>query len=172
MLARQSEIEELEGRCRALAQRAEAARAESDRSGGRLAERMAALEQARDAIGARQQEKHDAQIEALKLGQAQERYRERTAQIREEIGGVGQEAERDGLRLAESKHALARIAERDHAAPGRSWKPSRAAYVAAETALAEQRVRGQQAEREAQDAVFGEREVSRRRSPRSTIRCA
>ncbi|HEY8067342.1 MAG TPA: chromosome segregation protein SMC [Burkholderiales bacterium] len=159
MLARQSEIEELEGRCRTLAQRAETARAESDRLGGRLAERMAALEQARDAVGARQQEKHAAQIEALKLGQAQERYRERTAQIREETGGVGEEAGRDGLRLAESKQALTRIADEIRGAREK-LEAVRAAYVAAETALAEQRVRGQQAEREAQDAVFGEREVS------------
>ncbi len=159
ILARQSEIEDLEERCRALAQRAEAARAQADRAGAQLAERLAALDQAREAVGARQQEKHEAQIEALKLGQAQERYRERTAQIRDEIGVVSQEAERDGQRLAESRNTLARINEEIRGAKEK-LETVRAGYVAAETALAEQRIRGQQAEREAQDAVFGEREVT------------
>jgi len=159
ILARQSEIDDLEERCRALAQRAEATRAEAARIEGRLAGRMAALEQARDAVGAGQQEKHNAQIEALKLGQALERYRERTAQIRDEIGVLSQEAERDDLRLAESKEALTRIGEEIRGA-SEKLETVRAGYVAAETALAEQRVRAQQAEREAQDAMFGERDVS------------
>jgi chromosome segregation protein len=159
ILARQSEIEDLEERCRALALRAEAARAEAAGIEARLAERTAALEQARDAVGAGQQEKHEAQIEALKLGQALERYRERTQQIRDEIGVLSGEVERDGLRLTESKDALTRIDDEIRGAKEK-LEAVRAGYVAAETALAEQRVRTQQAEREAQDAVFGEREVS------------
>jgi chromosome segregation protein len=159
ILARQAEIEELEERCGGLAQRAEASRAEAARIEGRLAERTAALEQAREAVGARQEDKHAAQIEALKLGQALERYRERTAQIGDEIGVIAQEAERDGLRLAQSKDALARI-DGEIGAAREKLEAVRAGHVAAETALAEQRVRTQQAEREAQDAVFGEREVS------------
>ena len=159
ILARQAEIEELEGRCKALAQRAEAAAADAARIEAQLAERTAALEQARDALATAQQQKHDAQIEALKLGQALERYRERTAQIREEVAALGQEAERDGARLAEARSALARNADGIRAAKAQLEKV-REAHVAAETALAAQRVRTQQAEREAQDAVFGEREVS------------
>jgi len=159
ILARQAEIEDLEERCRSLARRAEATRAEAARIEGQLAERMAALEQAREAVGARHEDKHAAQIEALKLGQALERYRERTAQIGDEIGVITQEAERDGLRLAQSKEALARIDDEIRAAKEK-LEAVRAGHVAAETALAEQRVRTQQAEREAQDAVFGEREVT------------
>jgi chromosome segregation protein len=159
ILARQSEIEILEERCRALAQRAAAAAAEAKRIEGKLAEHTLALEQARDAVGARQQEKHDAQIEALKLGQALERYRERTAQIRDEIGVVGDEGTRDGARLAEATAAGAHIAGEIRAAK-QQLEAVRADYVATETTLAEQRVRTQQAEREAHDAVFGEREIS------------
>jgi chromosome segregation protein len=159
ILARQSEIEDLEARCRTLAQRAEATLADAARIDGQLAERMAALEQARDAVGAGQQDKHAAQIEALKLGQALERYRERTAQIRDEIGALHQEAERDRLRLSETKAALTRI-EGEIRGAREKLEAVRTGYVAAETTLAEQRVRAQQAEREAQDAVFGEREVS------------
>ncbi len=72
---------------------------------------------------------------------------------------VGGDAERDGARLAEARAALARIAEEIRGAKAQ-LETVRADYVAVETALAEQRVRAQQAEREAQDAVFGEREVS------------
>ncbi len=159
ILARQVEIEELDARCRGLSQRAEAAIAEAARVQAVLAEREAALEEARDTLAALQQQKHDAQIEALKLGQALERYRERTAQIREEIGAVGQESERDGSRLAQVRAAADRIGG-EIAAARRALEDVRAAYVAAETSLAEQRVRTQRAEREAQDAMFGEREIS------------
>ena len=159
ILARQAEIEDLEGRCKTLAAAAATAAAEAARVESQLAEKTAALEQARDALASRQQEKHDAQIEALKLGQALERYRERTAQIRDEIGVVSQEAERDGAKLKAAREATTRIDEEIRGAK-RMLETVRAAYVAAETMLAEQRVRTQQAEREAQDALFGEREVS------------
>ncbi|HUN70575.1 MAG TPA: chromosome segregation protein SMC [Burkholderiales bacterium] len=159
ILARQAEIEELEERCRALTERAEAARAAAADAEGRLAARTVALEQARDAVSAGQQDKHAAQIEALKLGQALERYRERTAQIRDEIGVLDQEAARDGLRLTETRDSLVRIDGEIRGAKEK-LEAVRAGYVAAESALAEQRVRAQQAEREAQDAVFGEREVT------------
>ena len=159
ILARQSEIEDLEERCKSLVQRAAATTAEAARIEAQLAERNASLELSRDTLAAKQQEKHAAQIEALKLGQALERYRERTAQIRDEIGVVSQEAERDGARLAEARQALARI-EGEIRNAKQLLETVRAAYVAAESALAEQRVRTQKSEREAQDAVFGEREVS------------
>ena len=159
ILARQAEIEELEERCKVLAQRAAGATAEAAGLEAQLAERSAALELARDTLATRQQGKHDAQIEALKLGQALERYRERTTQIGEEIGVVSRDAERDGARLAEARGALGRIGDEIRAAK-EQLEAVREGYVAAESALAEQRVRAQQAEREAQDAIFGEREVS------------
>ena len=159
ILARQAEIEELEERCKSLAQIAAAASSAAARAEAQLAERTAALEQARDSLATKQQDKHAAQIEALKLGQALDRYRERTTQIRDEIGVISGEAERDSARLAEARAALARI-EGEIRAAKQALETLRAAYVAAESALAEQRIRTQQAEREAQDAVFGEREVS------------
>jgi len=159
ILARQSEIEALDERCRGLAQQADATGAEAKRSGDRLAQHIATLEQARDAVAARQQEKHDAQIEALKLTQAHDRYLERTAQIRDEIGVVGEEGERDGARLSAARDAESRIGDEIRAAR-QALEAVREGYVAAESALAEQRIRTQKAEREAQDALFGEREVS------------
>ena len=159
ILARQSEIETLDERCRGFARRLEETRAMAQRAEAQLTQHLAALEGARDAVGTQQQEKHAAQIEALKLSQALERYRERTAQIRGEIDVLGQEAGRDNVRLGEARVALARI-EGEIREARQKLEAVRAAYVAAETALAEQRVRTQQTEREAQDALFGEREVS------------
>jgi len=159
ILVRQAEIEDLEVRCRSLAAAAAAAAEDAGRVEARLAGRTAALDQARAAVAARRQDRHDAQIEALKLGQALERYRERTAQIHEESAALSAEAARDGGRLGSAREAAARIEEEIRVAKG-SLESVRGAYVAAETALAEQRVRTQQAEREAQDALFGEREVS------------
>ena len=159
ILARQSEIEELEGRCKLLQRKAADALATAQAAEERLVERGAALEQAREAIAERRQQRHAAQIEALKLGQALERYRERTAQIRDETASVAAEVQRDGARLAEARAAAQRIGGEIRAAK-ENLEAVRTAHVAAETALAGQRVRAQQAEREAQDAMFGEREVS------------
>ena len=157
ILARQSEIEDLEERCRVLAERIETTHAQAVRAETQLASRISALEQVREAIGAWQRDKHEAQIESLKLGQALDRYRERSAQLRDELGELGRESERDGARLTEANGALARSGEKIRGAKDR-LEAVRAGHLAAETALAEQRVRLQQAEREAQDAVFGERE--------------
>ncbi|MFY9316677.1 MAG: chromosome segregation protein SMC, partial [Burkholderiales bacterium] len=159
ILARQAEIEDLEERCKLLATRAAGTATDAAAAETRLAERTAALEKARALLAAGRQDKHAAQIEALKLGQALERYRDRSAQIRDEAGVIGAEVARDGAKAAETRAALARIAEEIRESKQR-LETVRAAYVAAETALAEQRVRAQQAEREAQDALFGEREVS------------
>jgi chromosome segregation protein len=159
ILARQSDIEDLEERCKTLAQRAAATEAEAGRLEAQLAERNTALEAARERLSARQQAKHEAQIAALKLGQSLERYRERHGQIRDELGAINQEAQRDEGRLAEARAAIERIGESIRAAKEK-LEGVRASHAAAETALAAQRVRTQQAEREAQDALFGEREVS------------
>jgi chromosome segregation protein len=159
ILARQAEIEALEERCKVLAVAAQAAAAQAARAEGRLADATVALEQARESMVRCQQEKHAAQIEALKLGQAMERVRERTAQIREELRVVGAETERDSARLVEAREAATRIGEEIGAAK-HTLDAVRTAHVAAETALAAQRVRTQQAEHEAQDAQFGEREVT------------
>jgi len=87
-------------------------------------ERGAELEQARLDISGRQKAHHDAQIEHLKLAQAQERYLERSAQMRAEREELEAEAARSRQALAAQRGAL------------------------------------QQGEREAQDALFGERECA------------
>ena len=157
LLARQAEIEELEKRCAELAAKLSAAEQEQRGHEEELAVQSAALEQARLGISERQKALHDAQIEGLKLAQAQERYRERSAQVRAELDEVRAEAARLAEALAASQAAAGRIAEEIDALKN-TTETARAALLAAESALAAQRQAAQQAEREAQDALFGERE--------------
>ncbi len=159
ILARQAEIDKLEERCKALAGEVEAARADSSRREQELAGRQGALERAREEIAAHERNKHAMQIEALKLSQALERYRERTAQVRDEAAEIGREAQRDDARLAECRSAAAHAGEEIGGARDQ-LATVKAGHMAAESALQEQRVRTQQAEREAQDAVFGEHECA------------
>ena len=159
LLARQAEIEALQARVSELAGRVDGARASGARAAAALEERMGELEAARDALAERQQRRHEMQIELLKLQQAEERYRERSGQIARELSEIGAEWERDEARRAECRAAAQRAGE-EIAAARAQVDAVRSAHVTAEAALAAQRLAGQQAERAAQDAVFGERECS------------
>ena len=157
ILARQAEIEALEGRCGALGRALEAAQQAHEQAENARIEREAALEEARVEIGRHEKARHDVQIEQLKLTQAQERYRERRAQLNAEDNELAAEAEENQAAMQKCETTAAGIGA-EIADARQRLEGSRTAYVAAETALAEQRRAIQQAEREAQDAVFGERE--------------
>ena len=157
LLARQAEIEELEKRCAELASRLAAAEAEQQRHEENALLQSQSLDQARLDISQRQKALHDAQIEGLKLAQAHERYRERSTQVRAELDEVRGAADRDREALNASQAAAARIGE-DITRLRAAAEAAREALLAAESALAGQRQAAQQAEREAQNAAFGERE--------------
>jgi chromosome segregation protein len=159
LLARQAEIEELEKNEQALNGRLAAAQRALEQSDAALAERGAELEQARLDISGRQKAHHDAQIEHLKLAQARERYMERAAQMRAEHEELEQEVARGRQALADGRAAAERLAG-EIAAARQSLEAAREAHAGAEAALAAQRAALQQAEREAQDALFGERECA------------
>ena len=159
LLARQAEIEALQTKVAELAQRVAAARTAETRARAALDARMAELEAARDALAERQQRRHEEQIELLKLQQAQERYRERSGQIAGELAEIAAEAGRDEARRTACRAAAQRAGE-EIAATRAQVEAVRTAHAGAESALAAQRLAGQQAERAAQDAVFGERECS------------
>jgi chromosome segregation protein len=159
LLARQAEIETLEARLKDLGVRLAAAQEDLENLEAQLSERNAALEAAREEISARQKARHDAQIEHLKALQAQERYRERSEQVRAELEQIGAEMETGNAALDECRGNQERIAG-EIASARAGLEAAREAHVQAESALAAQRVAVQQAEREAQDALFGERECS------------
>ena len=159
LLARQAEIEALQSKVAELAQRLAAAGRHSESAAAALTGRQADLEAARDALAERQQARHELQIELLKLQQAEERFRERSGQIDGELAEIAGEADVAETRRAQCRAATQQVGEQI-AAARTQLEAVRAIYVAAETALVAQRQAVQQAEREAQDAVFGERECS------------
>ncbi len=157
LLARQVEIEELERRCAVLSKNLEGAKSALEKIEAEAAERNAALEAARGDVSERQKAQHDAQIEQLKARQAEERYRERSTQVQAEMAEIEGEAAAGREAFAAAKANQERIGAQI-AEVREGLEAARAAHVAAETALAEQRRAVQKAEREAQDALFGERE--------------
>ena len=112
---------------------------------------------ARDALSAHQTERHDRQIELLKLNQAHERYSERSAQIGGEMSEIARDASQGGERLIECQAAVQRIGDEIRVSR-EDLEAIKADHLAAEVRLADQRREIQQAERASQDAVFGERE--------------
>jgi len=159
LLARQAEIEELEKRCAELASRLSAAEGEAQGREQDMAVRSEALEHARFEISDRQKALHEAQIENVKLSQAQERYRERSTQVRAELDEVHAEAGRGKQALSDCQGAAGQITE-SISERKREAEAAREALAAAESTLSGQREALQQAEREAQDALFGERECA------------
>jgi chromosome segregation protein len=159
LLARQAEIEELEKRCAELASRLTDAESRSREEEDQATLRSQALEQARQDIAARQKTLHDAQIDNVKLSQAHERYRERSAQVRAELEEVQAETERTRQALAACSELAARAADAILSLKSQA-EAARQALAEADGAAAAQRAAVQQAEREAQDALFGERECS------------
>jgi chromosome segregation protein len=159
MLARQAQIEELEERCRGLERRQSAAQAALQEAEVGAADRGAALEDARQQIARQEKARHDALIEHLKLAQAEERYRERSAQVRAELAEIDAEESAGREALAGCRDKCGSIEREIDAARGRA-EAARQALIGAEEAAAAQRRGTQQAEREAQDAMFGERECT------------
>ena len=159
ILARQAEIEKLEQRCGELGEalrRVQSALSSVERE---LGERNAALEEARAAIAQHERARHDAEIESVKLAQAQERFRERSSQVRAELADLDDEAARGREALAACLGKMQEVGEAIDRAREK-LEAARAAHLGAEAAAAEQRRAVQQAERDAQGAVFGERECS------------
>jgi chromosome segregation protein len=159
LVARQAEIEALQGKVGELERRVEEARARNAQAEAALAARQGALEAARDALAERQQSRHELQIELLKLQQAEERYRERSAQIGGALADLAQEAEQHEARRAQAQGLIEGVAAEIAAARER-LESLAAAYAQAEGALVAQRNALQAAERDAQDAAFGERECT------------
>ncbi|MBV8030549.1 MAG: chromosome segregation protein SMC, partial [Betaproteobacteria bacterium] len=159
VLSRQAEIETLERRCGELQSALDQAKLALQAIEAAVAERTAALEDARAQVAERQKARHEAQIEQVKHEQAQERYRELHGQIEADLSEVARERAAGERSLAEARERL-RTMEGEIASARAALEKARGAHIGAETALAAQRRAVQQAEREAQDAVFGERECT------------
>lgn len=157
LLLRQAEIDALTIRVEALAAALGAAREQVAVREQELADRQSALASARDAAAELQGALHEARIELLKLTQSAERYRERSGQIQAELESIAAELRKASARKSELVAALESI-QADMARLRSALAEVREGHTAAEVALSEQRRALQQAERNAQDAIYAERE--------------
>ncbi len=159
LLARQTEIEALDAGCSEREKQLADARAALESANRELAQRQAALDALRESAGAMQSASRDAHIELLKLQQQFERHRERTEQIEAELAEIRGDRDAAQARRAELESEFEQARQAIGALQQRLEEIKRA-HVSAEELLVEQRKRVHGAEREAQDAVYGERECA------------
>ena len=157
VIERQREIDELALRLEACAEAEDGAREGQRTAEVALGELQARLSAARRAAQEAQQGFHAAQVEALKLNQAQQRFLERSAQIDADLAEIARqsahevavreraeaEAEMQRARLGEVRIQLEQVLELQRQA---------------DVALREARALEHQLGREAQEAGFSERE--------------
>jgi len=159
ILARQREIESLAANARTMTEDIAHARHELARFERALAEHDEGLAALRAAGAALRQRYHERQLEHVKLIQGRERYAERSSQIDAELEEISQqkaseEATRaaSGATLAEQYCTLDMLNAR--------LLDVTAGHDAAEQALEAQRRTLQQAEHEAQETAFAEKECA------------
>ena len=157
VIERQREIDELAGLLTARAASEDAAREVQRSAEQQLAEAQAQIGAARRAMQEAQQAFHAAQVEALKLAQAQARFEERAAQIDRDLAELLRQDETEQARRerAESEGELQRerlgeVRER--------LEQALEVHRLKDAALREARALEIQLGREAQEAGFSERE--------------
>jgi chromosome segregation protein len=157
ILARQREIEALQLESRAREEGIEKERQELSRLEHSLGEHDEGLAKLRAAGAALKQRHHERELEHLKLTQSEDRYQERTRQIDGELAEIAalQTQERSAQAAAEASLEQHQ-AEIDELY--RKVELSQKEHEDAEGKLERQRQRAQQAERDAQQAGFNEKE--------------
>ncbi|WP_126445591.1 chromosome segregation protein SMC [Sulfuricystis multivorans] len=157
VIERQRELEQLAAQIEVLEEAQSAAREAQLAAEQAVAAGQRELTEARRAVQEAQSRRHAAQVEALKLGQAQARFEERVAQLTRDLDEIArvEEEEKAALVAAEdeafrAREALAAARARMEAALERQRQ--------LDTALREARALEHQLAREAQEAGFAEKE--------------
>ena len=126
-----------------------------------LADAQHELQDARQEVGVLQDRAHAIQVETLKLAQAQERFRERQAQIDDSLAEMADEEEGERERLLLAEEAIA--AQRELV---EQWREAMAAarhhLEQAERTLRDERELVNAAERALREAEFSQRECQGR----------
>jgi chromosome segregation protein len=159
ILARQREIESLVAGARTLREDIDRARQTLTGFEQALAEHDEGLAALRAAGAALRQRHHERQLEHVKLTQGQERYAERSGQLERELAEIGQQKVAEESARAASEMALAGQSRALETLNARLTE-IKAAHDAAGEALEAQRRALQQAERDAQEAAFAEKECA------------
>ncbi|HEY6896084.1 MAG TPA: chromosome segregation protein SMC [Rhodocyclaceae bacterium] len=157
VIERQREIEELEALIEARQGEEEAARDAQQEAERQVQETQAALAQARRSEQEARQRTHAAQVEALKLTQAQARFEERAGQINRDLEDIERHEEAERASLMRADEGADRWLEQLDAIRAR-LEAAMDKQREAETALREARALETQMAREAQEAGFSERE--------------
>jgi chromosome segregation protein len=159
VIERQREIEQLDADCGTLDDEARVAAATLASAEAGLAEHRQRLAEAQRETQELQQSVHAVQVEAVRLGEAVQRYRTRLAQIDGDLKEVAtaEDTERSRRQLAEGETArLAGVAQEMRARLDAALEESRRR----DAALREQRTVEQALARELQESRFAERECS------------
>ena len=157
VIERQREIEELAAQIAALEDSEMLAREQQTEAEQTVADGSQQLAETRRTLQEAQQRLHAAQVEALKLTQAQARYDERAGQIARDLADIARvdEEERTALASAEDEATRSREAL---AAARTGMEAALELQRQRDTALREVRALEHQLAREAQDAGFSEKE--------------
>ena len=159
VIERQREIEELAATLAQRQQDEDTARALQGEGERRLAEHQAQLAAGRGAVQDLQQRAHAAQVEALKLSQAQARFDERSAQIDRDLGEIAQGEEKERGELARAEEEALRFRGQLEAAQAQLNQVMEV-QRSHDTALREARSQEQALAREVQEVRFTERECT------------
>lgn len=157
VIERQREIEELEALIEGRQAEEEAAREAQGEAERQVQETQAALAQARRNEQEARSRAHNAQVEALKLTQAQARYEERVGQIDRDLEEVQRHEEAEQATLLRADEGAGRWREQLDAIRERV-EEALALQRQADVALRDARAIEQQLAREAQEAGFSQRE--------------
>ena len=157
VIERQREIDELAAQLAALEEAEMQAREAQGEAEAAVAAGSQALAETRRVLQEAQQRLHAAQVEALKLTQAQARYDERAGQITRDLEDIARVDEDERAALLKADDEIARSREALEAAR-QTMDAALALQRDRDTALREARALEHQLAREAQDAGFSEKE--------------
>ncbi|GAB2180745.1 chromosome segregation protein SMC [Denitratisoma sp. agr-D3] len=157
VIERQREIEELNALIEAREMEEESAREAQQEAEQQVQQTQAALAQVRRDEQEARSRVHNAQVEALKLTQAQARYEERAGQIDRDMEDILRQEEAERATLMRADEGSGRWLEQLDAIRER-LEAAHHQHRDADTALREARAQEQQLSREAQEAGFSERE--------------
>ena len=161
ILLRQREIETLEGRRQALALALAATRSRMVETQAELEHGRLALHKLRQDAESAQQQRHDLQLDQVRLTQQAEGVAHRRGQIETELAEIDAEHERETAVQERARQRLeelvVRLEELD-----RALESARAAHAEAGRALEQRRSSAELAARRLQEAVFQQRALTQR----------
>jgi len=157
VIERQREIDELATQIMAFEEVEAQARETQGEAEAAVATGQQQLAETRRALQEAQQRLHAAQVEALKLREAETRFKERAAQFARDLEEIARVEEEERIAFARAEEEIARCREALADARQRS-DAALELQRSRDTALREARALEHQLAREAQDAGFSEKE--------------